>query len=138
VEQQERDLETEETGSSSEELMSSSEDEEKVFDTPKLERRGAIKQRSKDKKTTPNAPNSWKEKKRAQKAKKREQEESFWNRGLSALFCSDMLDTREGRAGMIFNPLRGLNLENAFDISPFNATTPEDGKQLLYFISNIA
>jgi len=95
--------------------------------TPKLERRGAVKQRPSTGKAVSMAPNSWQERKRTIRQKRREEQESFWNRSMQAIFCSEMLDTREGRAGMIFNPLRGLNLENTFDISPFNPTTPEDG-----------
>jgi hypothetical protein len=100
--------------------------------TPKLERRGAVKQRPSTGKAISMAPNSWQERKRTIRQKRREEQESFWNRSLQAIFCSEMLDTREGRAGMIFNPLRGLNLENTFDISPFNPTTPEDGKIIQY------
>ncbi|XP_059481957.1 cytosolic phospholipase A2-like isoform X2 [Neocloeon triangulifer] len=115
-----------ESASSSEELVTSSEDETDEK-TKKLARRGALKQRAQNKNDKQEKPNSWRTRRQTVKKNKQEKAKNIWGRSIDALFCSDILDTRDGRAGMIFNPLRGLNLENTFDISPFHlATTPED------------
>ncbi|CAB3377288.1 Hypothetical predicted protein [Cloeon dipterum] len=117
----------EESESSAEEMDGSSDEEERAKAGKKLHRKGGVKQRTNaKKKVDPEKPNSWESRRQTVKSKKQDQAKSFWGRSMDAIFCSEILDTREGRAGMIFNPLRGINMEETFEISPFHPTTPED------------
>ncbi|XP_046398440.1 cytosolic phospholipase A2-like isoform X2 [Ischnura elegans] len=69
----------------------------------------------------------WKEKRKVKKANQRKVQRNFWKSVLETIFQSGGLgDTRAGRAGLIFNPLRGLSLQQTFPISPFSITTPDD------------
>ncbi|CAG0925357.1 unnamed protein product [Notodromas monacha] len=50
---------------------------------------------------------------------KEEKSKSFWSSVGQRILQSSMFDNREARAGAIFNPLRGLKLQDRFPISPF-------------------
>ncbi|XP_035221148.1 cytosolic phospholipase A2-like isoform X3 [Stegodyphus dumicola] len=50
----------------------------------------------------------------------------FWKDFINNIFTSSVLDTRKGRAGRVFNPLRGLSLIPCFPFSPFSPTSPSD------------
>ncbi|XP_071450114.1 cytosolic phospholipase A2-like [Hetaerina americana] len=96
--------------------------------------------RSKVNGNTPNKKNSigikgngklekeyWKEKRKLKKANQRKVQKNFWKSVLESIFQSGGLgDTRAGRAGLIFNPLRGLSMQQTFPISPLSITTPDD------------
>ena len=57
---------------------------------------------------------------------------SIWQVITDRLLGSSLFDTRAGRAGLVFNPLRGLILNQKYPISPFApVTNPEDGKKAL-------
>lgn len=45
---------------------------------------------------------------------------------LNTLCTGSWLDSCAGRAGMIYNPLRGLGLNYLYPLSPFSPTTPND------------
>lgn len=64
----------------------------------------------------------------ARNASKHEIHKSFWEKTVDNLFKSNLMNTRAGRAGVIYNPLRGLDLTETFPLSPFNVTTPDDGE----------
>jgi hypothetical protein len=110
----------------------------------KLQRHNAIRrdpdESGDDDKSKPRGATAWKERRKTQKKAKEEKNTSFWQGALDSLFSSSLLDTRAGRAGLVFNPLRGLNMKTTFPISPFSPTTAEDGKliinkYLLFFLS---
>jgi len=46
-----------------------------------------------------------------------------------------LLETRSGRAGLVFNPLRGLKAEETFPLSPFTPTKAEDGAEKSSFLN---
>lgn len=44
----------------------------------------------------------------------------------SLLAGTTLMETRDGRAGLVFNPLRGLKPQETFPMSPFTPTKAED------------
>lgn len=46
----------------------------------------------------------------------------------SLLAGTTLMETRDGRAGLVFNPLRGLKPQETFPMSPFTPTKAEDSK----------
>jgi hypothetical protein len=46
----------------------------------------------------------------------------------SLLAGTTLMETRDGRAGLVFNPLRGLKPQETFPMSPFSPTKAEDSK----------
>jgi hypothetical protein len=46
----------------------------------------------------------------------------------SLLAGTSLMETRDGRAGLVFNPLRGLKPQETFPMSPFSPTKAEDSK----------
>ncbi|KAF4529977.1 hypothetical protein B566_EDAN015746 [Ephemera danica] len=95
----------------------------------KLERRRAIK-RDVSEQSTPRGKSAWNEKRKSTKRIKEEETKTFWERTMESVLSTSLLDTRAGRAGLIFNPLRGLNLKMTFPVSPFlspvTPTTADD------------
>ena len=48
----------------------------------------------------------------------------FWNSMLESV-CNSWLKTREGRAGMVHNFMRGLSLNHVYPYSPFDVSVSQ-------------
>ncbi|KAG8228651.1 hypothetical protein J437_LFUL008302 [Ladona fulva] len=76
----------------------------------------------------------WKDQRKNRRATQRKVQSNFWKSVLESIFQSGGLgDTRAGRAGLIYNPLRGLSLQQTFPISPLHHTTPNEERDFQGF-----
>ncbi|CAG0886325.1 unnamed protein product [Cyprideis torosa] len=69
--------------------------------------------------------NYWRERGLTIREKKSKRNKSSWDKCAKVLARSDLLSGRKWRAPIIFNPLRGIPLENRFPISPYAAAVQE-------------
>ncbi|CAH1786701.1 unnamed protein product [Owenia fusiformis] len=78
-------------------------------------------------KPVPQGPTVKKLRKQQSSSQKKYKSRSMWQTMLMSMFeKSELLSTRAGRAGLIHNFMRGLQVEKVYPFSPFSPTTPSD------------